>query len=202
MGTDMGTSTSILPENHPSVGSADISPNEEHIWGEIRGKVSEVVMAKNTSKVVARLTITRKGSSKKTIIEVHENASFTQFYKWFTQEGRRRKRFMRTSNRNEGIRVHCRAPYETPGLHRVAESLASFQKDIESVNIKVLSKRKYNQLLNCAPDQLSGKLPVNNQRIKHWSQVVGRRPQPSIRVQFPTGRLTLQQRMDILTGVK
>lgn len=118
------------------------------------------------SKVVARLTMTKR-SGKKTIVEVHEDAGWSTFYSWYEQDGRRRKVFLRHSDRN-----NCGNPYrQEPGLEQVAarqeeifNNLArhpnpkhaafwSMQQIIES-RIKVFKKWLYQKLLTCAPDEL------------------------------------------------
>lgn len=149
-------------------------------------------------KVVARMTITFKGSAKSMIVEVHDNSTFSDFYRFYSQVGRKRKQLMRTANRNEGITPHHTASRVKPGLEVLAERMPTYMKNINSVHIKVFKKRVYNRMLNCAPDQL-GALPKNDLRIAHWSDVVRGRNR-GIPVRLPTEYLTFQKRMNILTG--
>ncbi len=143
---------------------------------------------KKKIKVVARMTIVKRGSSKRLIVEIHEDATFHQFYRWYSQEGRKHKRFIRGSQRNDGLQF-ARAQ-NTPGLDVLAERQQSFNKDIEKVTIKIMQKRIYNRLLNCAPDALGNGMPVatcHNLR-------------PKAPERLPTTYTTLQKRMNILTG--
>jgi hypothetical protein len=145
--------------------------------------------------VVARLTLTQP-KNVKLIVEVPEDASFHNFYHWYRQEGRKRKVFLRTSSRNDGFGPHWRAPFEMPGLDVVAARVTGFNKSVTGVTIKILRKRKYNALLTCAPDELGNGLPqaAQTQQIIEASK--------GIPVQMPANYLTLQKRMDILTGAK
>lgn len=144
---------------------------------------------KKKIKVVARMTIVKRGSSKRMIVEIHEDASFHQFYRWYMQEGRKHKRFVRSSQRNDGL-PFTRAQ-SLPGLDILAERQQSFNKDIEKVTIKIFQKRIYNHLLNCAPDQLAAGLPTTHHQ--------NLRAAPAERL--PATYTTLQKRMNIMTGV-
>lgn len=153
-------------------------------------------MKNSKSKVVARMTITKRGSSKKTIIEVHSDASFKKFYTWYSQDGRQKKRFIMTSHRGDGITPYWRQAFEKPGLDVLGDSLQDRMKDIESVQIKVFKKREYKWLLTCAPDQLSEGLGMGTRT----QEILEERKQNRIPVRLPAGYLPLQRRMDILTG--
>lgn len=140
-------------------------------------------------KVVARMTIVKRGSSKRLIVEIHEDASFHQFYRWYSQEGRKHKRFMRSSQRNDGL-PFTRAQ-SRPGLDVLAERQQSFNKDIENVTIKIFQKRTYNRLLNCRPDELGKGMPeAPSQNLR-----------PSVPERLHSTYTTLQKRMNIMTGV-
>ncbi len=140
-------------------------------------------------KVIARMTIVKRGTSKRTIVEIHEDASFHQFYRWYSQEGRRHKRFVRGSQRSDGL--HFTRAQGRPGLDVLAERQQSFNKDIEKVTIKIFQKRIYKHLLTCAADQLTNGLPT--------TQSQGLRATPPERL--PATYTTLQKRMDLMTGV-
>lgn len=142
--------------------------------------------------VVARLTMLKKDGSK-LIVDVKEDASFHEFYRWHRQVGRKRKVFLRTSSRNDGITPYWRAGFDMPGLDVVAARTTSFMKDVTSATVKVLRKRKYQALLTCPPNELAGGLP------KYESKPIVKVRLPD---RLPVGYLTLQKRMDILTGVK
>lgn len=145
-------------------------------------------------KVVARMTLSQRGTSKRMIVEVHEGASFQQFYSWYMQEGRKRKKFVRTSPRNDGL-AFTRAQGKS-GLDVLADRQQSFNRTIESVTIKVFQKRMYNAMLQSRPESLGKGLPI--------AQSQGLRPAPSasasIAVQLPATYTPLQKRMDLLIG--
>ncbi len=144
---------------------------------------------KNKFKIVARMTITKRASSKRLIVEVHEDASFHQFYRWYSQEGRKRKRFIRNSPRNDGL--NYTKAQDQPGLDVLSDRQTSFNKDIETVTIKIFQKRMYNRLLNCAPEALGNGMPVAQcQNLR-----------PAIPERLPSTYTPLQKRMNILTGV-
>ncbi len=143
---------------------------------------------KKKIKVVARMTIVKRGSSKRMIVEIHEDASFHQFYRWYMQEGRKHKRFVRGSQRNDGL-PFTRAQNQ-PGLDVLAERQQSFNKDIEKVTIKIFQKRIYNHLLNCRPDELGNGMPTaHHQNLR-----------PAAPERLPATYTTLQKRMNIMTG--
>lgn len=148
---------------------------------------------KNKVVVVARMTMT-KADGNKLIVEVRADASFHQFYCWFSQAGRKRKVYLRSSHRGDGLHGHH--PYKQPGLDVLAEAHMKCFKTIQDAKIKVFKKRAYQALLNCAPDELAGGLPkitVSRPSLPVW--------QKAIPVRIPVGYLPLQKRMDILTGV-
>lgn len=109
-----------------------------------------------TNNVIARLTVTRKDKSK-VIVEVHADASFSQFYKFFTQDGSKRstKTFTRAASRNEGLH-HANAHLQVPGLQAIALQFIhnKFGSPVESTKIRIISKRAYQQLINARPDEL------------------------------------------------
>lgn len=145
--------------------------------------------------VVARLTLAQQNNVK-LIVEVNEGATFHQFYHWYRQEGRKRKIFLRTSNRNDGIKSHWRGAFEMPGLDVLAARVTSFDKTVTGVTLKVLRKRKYNTLLTSTPDALGDGLPTGDRAAAILEARKG------IPVHLPSNYLTLQKRMDILTGAK
>lgn len=154
------------------------------------------------NKVLARLTVTRKNSTKAIIVEVHQDATFKSFYKWYSKEGRKRKKLMRTSHRGDGVGAHYREAFQSPGLHLLAERLEKTLPDFSKATINIFRKREYQRVLTVAADEL-GSLPRYESRIAQgerprWE----RRPNQPIPVQLPVGYITLQDRMDIMTGVK
>jgi hypothetical protein len=152
---------------------------------------------KRRNTLVARLTL-QKPNNQKLIVEVHEGADFHRFYQWFSKDGRKRKVALRTSNRNDGITLHWRAPFEPVGLEAVAARTVAWNKTITGVTIKIFKKRAYQRMTTCAPDEL-GPLPTMRTRgrdhLPRWSRGEG------IPVRLPSNYLPLQKRMDILTGV-
>ena len=147
------------------------------------------------SPIVARLTAIRTVGVK-TIIEIHADATFSNFYKWYVQGNRRStKTFIRTANRNESL-PYINAHLHTPGLEAVKSRLESM-KQFTSVSIRIYRKRDYRKLITAAPDQLGltkvsstfGKVP--------GAQRVGSQPNP---IALPIGYLTIKRRVDILLG--
>lgn len=110
-----------------------------------------------TNKVLARLTVTREDDSK-VFVEVHADATFIEFYRFYTQQGRRRstKKQIRSASRNEGLHpVNCHR--QQPGLEILAIRFMRNRfgnSPIKTVKIKYFSKRGYKKLINAAPDQL------------------------------------------------
>jgi hypothetical protein len=107
----------------------------------------------NKSNVVARLTGTREIGNV-TIIEVHKDATFHEFYRIYTQVGRRRstKRLVRTANRNHGLEPWFAAHRMQPGL----EVLAAKWRERKGLTVKlrIIKKRAYRKLINAPADQL------------------------------------------------
>ena len=105
--------------------------------------------------VVARLTVTRAVGAL-TIIEVREDATFHEFYSFYTQTGRRRstKRLVRTADRNEGLKPY--SGQTTTGLEAVAAHWLSMPGVI-SAKIRIIRKREYVRLLNAVPEKLNVK---------------------------------------------
>ena len=104
--------------------------------------------------VVARLTVTRAVGCK-TIIEVCEDATFSNFYRFHTQQGNRRstKRLVRTANRNEGLLPFHQAYRMTPGLERLADRWSK-QPGVTAVTVRIVKRRAYRRLITTTPDQL------------------------------------------------
>ena len=111
--------------------------------------------------VVARLTVTRAVGNV-TIIEVYEDATFSNFYHISTQVGKRRstKRLVRVANRNEGIQPYYRAHLVQPGLKGLAEHWQKMP-GVASVKVRIIKGRAYRRLINATPDQLGlTRMPV------------------------------------------
>lgn len=142
--------------------------------------------------VIARLTAIRNVGVR-TIIEVCEDASFQNFYRYYTQDGRRRstKKLIRIANRNEGLQPWHRAYRLQPGLEVIAERMRTGQQFV-SVKVRVLKKRKYQQLLNAAAVGVTVKRQPDPRLL----------PQPILRipVRIPESHTTLQKRWSILAG--
>jgi len=101
--------------------------------------------------VIARLTITR-ANGKRTIVEIHQGATFHSFFHYYIQEGNRRstKKHLRTAARNEG-------GLRTSGLEAIALRLSVYQNQsnpVTGTTIRILRKRDYRKLLNARPDEL------------------------------------------------
>jgi len=147
------------------------------------------------TKVIARLTAERE-TGVNMIIEVHADATFSTFYHYYTQQGRKRstKQQLRTANRNEGLRPWHRAYRLTPGLEAVADHLRTMPQ-FTGIKVRILRKRAYHQLLNTAPDVL-GMTKAPHLSVDQSAQM----PTSRIPVRIPAGWLTIQKRVSILTG--
>ena len=117
--------------------------------------------------VVARLTVTRAVGNI-TIIEVCEDATFHEFYSFYTQTGRRRstKRLVRTANRNEYLKPYVRQTHV--GLEAVAAYWLTMP-GVASVKIRIIRKRAYRKLLSAAPEKLNVKTLHLNIPLQRFS---------------------------------
>lgn len=149
------------------------------------------------TKVVARMIVTRRASARKIVVEVHGTSTFKTFYHWYSQEGRRHKKFMRTSQRGDGIFPHWLQAFDEPGLDVLGASLMTSLKDVDKVTVKIFNKRVYNDLLTRTPDNLPQAQRWGLDTKPRWA----RRDQ-GIPVRLPADYIPLQKRMDILTGVE
>jgi len=106
--------------------------------------------------VLARLTIVREDGSR-IIVEVHADATFSAFYRFFTQQGRKRstRKFLRSASRNEGLQP-SNAHLQVPGLEMLMYRFVhnKFGSPVKSTQIRFFSKKAYRKLLHMAPDQL------------------------------------------------
>jgi hypothetical protein len=145
--------------------------------------------------VVARLTVIREVGVR-TIIDVYTDATFSNFYNYFVQDGARRstKKLVRTANRNEGLSPWYKAYRMQPGLAAIAEHLNKMPQ-FTSVKIRIIKRRAYRKLLTAAPDVL-GLVKVNCQPDPRLM------PKPVLRypVRIPEGYTTISKRVSILTG--
>lgn len=110
----------------------------------------------NAKNVLARLTATREDGSK-FIVEVPADATFHNFYRFYTQQGLKRstKKFLRSASRNEGMHP-TNQHRQIPGLELVALVLIRnrFGSPVKNTRIRYISKKAYKKLIHCAPDQL------------------------------------------------
>jgi hypothetical protein len=118
------------------------------------------------NKVIARLTVNR-ANGQRLIIEVHNDATFNQFYRYFQQQGNRRstKKLLRTASRNEGLK-HINAHLQTPGLEAIsnqiiASSAVFLQRSenghinpVVSIKLQIFAKRAYRKLITARADEL------------------------------------------------
>jgi len=104
--------------------------------------------------IVARMTI-HHTNGKRTIVEVPEDATFSEFYHFYLQEGKRwsTKKQIRVANRNTGL-LSLNAHLQTPGLEAVKAQALRWGREIESIKVRVIRKKAYRRLLTTAPDQL------------------------------------------------
>ena len=154
-----------------------------------------------TNKVVARLTAIRADGSR-TIVEVHSDASFHSFYRFFSQQGNRRstKKLTRETNRNAGMPPMNAHAYE-PGLEAIATMLRKFDgkpgngSNVRKVTIRIIRRKMYRELLHAAPDALGmTKAPRFTDPRLLPRHIAG------IPVHIPSTFTTTEKKWSILTG--
>lgn len=104
------------------------------------------------SKVIARMTVT-KADGKKLIVEVHDDATEQAFYRWYSQDGRKRKEFIRTSHRTDGADRVAQVLRSTPGLDLLVARMKTYMQ-ITDVKIRIILKRAYKRMTTCSADKL------------------------------------------------
>jgi hypothetical protein len=109
-------------------------------------------------KVVARLTVIR-ASGYRTIVEVHSDATFSNFYRFHRQLGAKRstKQFVRFGHQTEGCQWIGMQHQHKPSLETIAKRLefyASQSNPVVSKRIRIIHKRAYKKLLSARPDEL------------------------------------------------
>lgn len=151
--------------------------------------------------VAARLTLTHRDGCQ-TIVEVHADASYTAFYRWYQRKAdEHAKHLTRTAMRNdaadlEEIERRTRAHFDNMARH---SSLWLPRQVVES-KLLILDGQLYKKLLKALPGELPGGGPARLavydwMRRENWKRP---RTQPT---RIPaTGYTPLQRRMDILTG--
>jgi hypothetical protein len=105
--------------------------------------------------VLARLTIHRANGIRM-IVEVSSDATFSTFYRFYTQVGARRstKRFLRNGSRNEGL---PQLSYYKPGLENVAATIEKYadpSNPIVKKSIRIIQRKAYRKLIGMRPDLL------------------------------------------------
>ncbi|MCI0551286.1 MAG: hypothetical protein L0287_10045 [Anaerolineae bacterium] len=120
-------------------------------------KRSLTTKSNSKSNVVARLTVIRQ-NGRRVIVEVHRDATFHQFYRFYVQEGKRwsTKRQVRTASRNESLPV-INTHLHKPGLDVIEIRLKSFQKTsnpVMSSKLQIFRKRLYKKLCNAQSAEL------------------------------------------------
>lgn len=152
----------------------------------------------NSKTVVALMTVTRADNSK-VIVEIHIDATFSQFYHYYTQTGNKRstKKEIRTASRNEGL-PHVNAHLYAPGLEAVR---AQFERNqsigkiaaINSIKVRILRRKMYRELMSKAADLL-GITKANAGLFMAKQQPAG------YPIRLPAGYTPLEKRWSILTG--
>lgn len=125
--------------------------------------------------VVARLTIIRANKIK-TIVEIHADASFHSFYRFFRQHGNRRstKELIRTASRNEGVSLigfHYQQPVGLESIAKRLEMYSSQSNPVTSTRIRIIKKRVYRKLLSARPDELGLTKTHVNLPMQRFSQL-------------------------------
>lgn len=121
-------------------------------------------MNKKSETVVARLTLRHRDGSQ-TIIEIHSNATFSCFYRWYARgKGQRVKSPVRTSGRSDATDLaalgeRVKAQFERLAANRQSRQAAQWAgRVVESIRIVILKKRAYSRLLGLSADLLPGGL--------------------------------------------
>lgn len=147
------------------------------------------------SQVIARLTVTHR-NGQQTIVEVHDDASFSRFYRWYKRNaGQDDKHYMRSMSRIEArdleaLGAQIKENWKRLAAHPVARGKWSSHL-VDDVKIVLLDAERYIHFLDCDPEQLpGGGLPR--------SLTVGHKPIGAVII--PIGYTPLQKRMDIITG--
>lgn len=106
--------------------------------------------------VLARLTVSRADGSK-LIVEVHTDATFHNFYRFYSQQGAKRstKKFLRFASRNEGMHP-VNQHRQVPGLDLVMYGLIHNRlgSPVTNASIRYIGKKAYKKLTHASPDQL------------------------------------------------
>lgn len=147
------------------------------------------------SKAIARLTIEREVGVR-TIVEVHADATFSMFYHFYTQDGRRRstKRQIRTANRNEGLRAWFGAHRMTPGLDVIAEQFRRMPH-VKKTTVRIIRKRTYRKALEAAPDELGNLARTEVARMPDM-----RHRESGTPAYIPSTFTPMKRRFEIITG--
>lgn len=104
----------------------------------------------------------------KLIVEVHEDSGYSNFYRWYRQDGRKRKVHLRDSSRQ--------LKYADNLDVVLARQLRAFGAQIVSHKITVLQKRKYALLLGTASSALPGGRLAKTQTMNASGQWVPNNP--------------------------
>ena len=147
---------------------------------------------------VARLTVTH-ANSQQTIVEVHDDASFSSFYRWYKRNASQGiKHYMRCTNRIdardlEQLGAQIKENWRRLAAHPVARGKWSGHI-VTDIKVVLFDAEKYIQFLDCDPQQLPGGGMVRNRTAEVMATPAPRRQA------LPIGYTPLQKRMDILTG--
>ena len=140
-----------------------------------------------------------------TIVEIHTDAGFHDFYRWYRRgKSRRDKLFVRCLKRNDARDLQAVADRVTKQFDRIAaqpkvpNAPTWAGRKIANTKIIIFKKRLYTRFLVCGTDKLPGYKPALT------------RTSPLMNVMIPTehrpnrrglgGYMPLQRKMDIATG--
>ena len=147
---------------------------------------------------VARLTVTH-ANGQQTIVEVHDDASFTCFYRWYKRNaGQDEKHLMRCSNRIDARDlIHIGENIKMNWMSLAANRFARGRWNghlVTDAKLVVIDAEQYVHFLDCEPEQLPGGGLAR-------SRTAGVLARPlTAPVSNQIGYTTLQKRMDIMTG--
>jgi hypothetical protein len=133
------------------------------------------------SVVIARVTLTHSDRSQ-TVIEVDDQASFQEFYRWYRRDpGQRVKHLMRTSMRSDAESLEALAQRTQAHFDRLATAkgpqyrqIGSWQpRRINSIKLVVIKKKLYKKVLSLAPNLLPGGGPAKAQALSGARRTTG-----------------------------
>jgi len=148
---------------------------------------------------VARLTVTH-ANGQQTIVEVHDDASFSRFYRWYKRNaGQDEKHLMRCSNRIdardlEQLAENIKRNWKLLSSHKASRGKWKGHL-VTDTKVVVLDPEQYVHFLDCDPSALPG----GGMGRSTTSRIDTNAMRPT-GMAIPIGYTTLQRRMDLIYG--